>query len=161
MQMKFYVSLMQSPFFFSNQDVLWWHEFLNDTAFVHLAPKRLVPSGKTKSNCHSEPFPRVQFNSVLGQGTLERGQAWNFRLPSLLFLTCLPVHEVLWGKKEMGQLSKDQAFIRLFISGFLPFSDGWVKRRYRPNVQQFAGRDGSSDPGKFSFLTFKLEKMGF
>lgn len=44
---------------------------------------------------------------------------------------------------------------------FFPFSDGWVKRRYRPDVQQFAGRDGSSNPGKDSFLTFKLVKDRF
>lgn len=79
----------------------------------------------------------------------------NLPLYSLLFATYPQIGHL---EKTMGQLSRDQAFIRLFISGFLSFSDGWVQWWYRPNVQQFAGRDGSFDTGKFPFLTFKLEK---
>ena len=45
-------------------------------------------------------------------------------LYNLLFLTYLPVYGAFGEKKEMGQLSGDQTFIRLFITGFLPFSDG-------------------------------------
>lgn len=76
---------------------------------------------------------------------------------SFLSSTHLPMNGALWEKKEMGQWSRDRAFIHLFISGLLPLSDGWVKWRYRPNIQQFAGRDGSSDPDKVPFLTCKLE----
>ena len=45
-------------------------------------------------------------------------------LYNLLFLTYLPVYGAFGEKKEMGQLSGDQTFIRLFITGFLPFQMG-------------------------------------
>ena len=49
----------------------------------------------------------------------------NLPLRSLLFSTYPWMGHL--ENKEMGQLSRDQAFIRLFMSGFLSFSDGGVK----------------------------------
>lgn len=49
----------------------------------------------------------------------------NLPLHKLLFSTYLPIDGPFGGKERDGMvIPKDQAFIRLFISGFLPFSDG-------------------------------------
>lgn len=49
----------------------------------------------------------------------------NLPLHRLFFSTYLPIDGPFRGKERDGTIiPKDQAFIRLFIPGFLPFSDG-------------------------------------
>ena len=133
-----------------------------------MSPTCPVGPKETSSVWENSPIDTLrqslEFSSILDQANcreVRHGCAgWSEPSSPQAFLLDLLAHWwAFWRKKRDGTIiPKDQAFIRPFISGFLPFSDGWVKRRYRPNVQQFAGRDGSPDSGKFSFLTFKLGK---
>lgn len=123
---------------------------------------------ETSSVWENSPLVTLRQSQLnLGPSKLPRGQAWKCRLKWTFLSTSFssqlicPLMGLLEEKKEMGQLFPSTRLLLdcLYLDFFL-FSDGWVKRRYRPNVQQFAGRDGSPDSGKFSSLTFKLGEGG-
>ena len=154
--MKFFVALVPSPMtwgilFF--QSWLWIPEC---HPLVHLAPRRLVLSGKTVPlSLWDSP------SSILDRANCQEvrhGSAgWNEPSSPQAFLLNLFAHWwAFWRKRKRW----DRHLLDCLYLDFFLFSDGWVKRRYRPNVQQFAGRDGSPDSGKFSSLTFKLGEGG-